>query len=97
VNYIKAARMQRTVHLHVLGKDDLVNDNDITLVTQMTSERYDKLYNLATRWSGEYAQLRPIHCSIGHLHGRPSSCFPKTDDNRCQRMIFKGSDNTVDS
>ena len=45
--------MQRTVHLHVLGKDDFVNDNDITLVTQMTSERYDKLYNLAMRWSGK--------------------------------------------
>ena len=90
MNYIKAARMQRTVHLHVLGKDDLVSDNDITLVTQMTSERYDKLYNMATRWSGEYVQL-------GHLHGRPPSCFPKTGDNRGQRMIIKGNGNAVNT
>ncbi|KAK2178031.1 hypothetical protein NP493_565g02024 [Ridgeia piscesae] len=50
--------MQRTVHLHVMGRDELYRFNDITLVTQMTSERHDKLYRLAVRWTG------PISVSI---------------------------------
>ena len=53
IDYYQAGRMQRTVHLHVMGRDELYRFNDITLVTQMTSERHDKLYRLAVRWTGE--------------------------------------------
>ncbi|KAK2186960.1 hypothetical protein NP493_183g01018 [Ridgeia piscesae] len=52
VSYHEAGRMKRTVYLHVLGKDELFRYDDITFVSQMSSERYDKLYNLASRWSG---------------------------------------------
>ena len=57
IDYYKAGRMQRTVHLHTLGRDDLYRFNDITLVTQMTSERHDKLKHLAIRWSGKCFDL----------------------------------------
>ena len=50
--YYQAGRMQRTVHMHVLGRDDLYRFNDVTMIVHMTSERTDKLYRLALRWSG---------------------------------------------
>ncbi|KAI0214349.1 hypothetical protein LSAT2_000556 [Lamellibrachia satsuma] len=52
VEYNKAGRMNRTVLHDVLGKETLVNDDDITLVTQMTSSRSDKLYHITIQWSG---------------------------------------------
>lgn len=53
VEYNKAGRMNRTVLHDVLGKETLVNDDDITLVTQMTSSRSDKLYHITIQWSGK--------------------------------------------
>ena len=52
MEYGKAGRMTRRVLLNVLGEHTLVNDRDITLVTQMTSSRSDKLHRLTIRWSG---------------------------------------------
>ena len=51
--YNKAGRMNRTVLHDVLSKETLVNDDDITLVTQMTSSRSDKLYHITIQWSGK--------------------------------------------
>ena len=45
--------MEREVHLDVLHKEKLVNYDVITLVTQLTSSRYDKLCNLFKRWPGK--------------------------------------------
>ena len=44
--------MPRTVHRALnRGKSD--SEDDITLVTQLSSSRYDKLLMLILRWSGK--------------------------------------------
>ena len=44
--------MAREVYYDVLHKGDVINEGDITLVTQLTSSRIEKLYNLILRWPG---------------------------------------------
>ncbi|KAI0237637.1 LARGE xylosyl- and glucuronyltransferase 2 [Lamellibrachia satsuma] len=58
ISYYEAGRMERSVLVSVLDKDTLVDDDDITLVTQLTSSRTEKLCNLVKRWPG------PISVSV---------------------------------
>ena len=42
--------MARKVYVDVLNKSSIDDDDDITLVLQLTSSRSEKLYSLVLRW-----------------------------------------------
>ncbi|KAI0216157.1 hypothetical protein LSAT2_031795 [Lamellibrachia satsuma] len=75
MEYGKAGRINRSVLLGVLGDNTLVNEGDITLITQMTSSRSDKLYRLTVRWS---------ECSANY-----SAAFPARAQHQCARMNLR--------
>ena len=62
VEYMASARMARTVHENVVGKGKPTSYEDVTLVTQLTEERIEKLYNVARRWSG-LCWMTQVHTS----------------------------------
>ena len=50
-------RITRKVYVDVLNKSSIDDDDDVTLVTQLTSSRSEKLYSLVLRWPGTWLHL----------------------------------------
>ncbi|KAK2165490.1 hypothetical protein LSH36_49g00025, partial [Paralvinella palmiformis] len=68
-SYHQSGRIKRSFRANVLSNTDIPDVNTVTLVTHLTSDRYDRLINIKSTWNGSLLteiclHLGPISATV---------------------------------
>ncbi|KAK2152923.1 hypothetical protein LSH36_314g00000 [Paralvinella palmiformis] len=80
-SYHQSGRIKRSFRANVLSNTDIPDVNTVTLVTHLTSDRYDRLINIKSTWNGPISATVYVKRREDIHHLANTFCFFYVYDN----------------